>query len=370
MVTDGLTLEPLGFNFRYDPVTDLLAFEGTGKDGSQSPFAAGANFTFSDDKGAPYTAVTKAGSVAIVRQSDGTAVPSVAFSDPALGQAISVSTVNKVIQVNASDSYGLLTTFVPSTPHTVFKDEATNRLYVPKPVTEPAFTYNVASGKYLSTGYDNFAYQNTDMGSPNAWVPVGIQPAAVATKAAYVSQLDVGSLTQQNYRSRTYAVFSDLYLSFDVTSYSTQVVYKDAAGQPLSTTKRYSVKIGSSTLGSSWFIEPLMDTYQTAYPSGFFRLQQNGLYLQATGSTVQAQPGKQPDYDSTANAGWGSPGGSDIWFLYPIASSSSTDLAEATGYKLVNRNSGLVLQAVNGSFVTVPNQISHNAQQAAVFTVV
>lgn len=391
---DGLTFEPLGFNFRYDPATDLLAFEGTGKDGSQvsyrsTPFAPGANFTFSDDKGAVYIAATKAGSVAIVRLSDSTVVPSVVYSDPALGRTISVSIVNKVIQVNSTDSYGALTTFVPSSGHTVFKDQTTNRLYVPRPVSEPAFTYNVASGKYLATGYDNYAYQNTDMGSPNAWVPVGIQPATVATKAGYVSQLDVGSLAQQNYRSRTYAVFSDLYLSFDVvsmtphsasqTSYAAQVVYNDAAGQPLTTTKTYSIKIGGAVLPSTWIVEPLMDTYQTAYPTGFFRLQQNGLYLQAAGSTVQGQrawgavtstTGKQPDYDPTGNAGWGSPGGSDIWFLYPIASSSSTDLTQATGYKLVNRNSGLVLQVVNGSFVTVPNQVSQTAQQDVVFSAV
>jgi hypothetical protein len=185
------------------------------------------------------------------------------------------------------------------------------------------------------------------------------------------------------------------------TVFSQDAVLKDASGATLSDSTPYHAKIGgtSLTLGSTldqWSLEPIYDMYQTAYKTGFFRLKNSaGAYLRVTGGATPTAERKwgavlttgpsQPLYDPSGNNGQGALGGSDQWYLLPIGantpqvldSSSSaaavmaaqkTSVNDAFGYKLVNRNSALVVANVGGVWQTVPNEFGKNAAQQITFT--
>lgn len=390
---DGLIGESLGFNVAYDPKTDYLAYEGTGADGKQYAFKStplvNKKFTFSDVSGNTYTGDATANTITLNGQTVGT----VSYHDPALNRdfTIGVNAAGK-LAITSTDSYGASTPFLPGSVTTVFKDATTNRLYVqPTTINESAFTYNVQGRKYRSVGYDNYVYENDDIGQPNAWVPVGVQPDSVAANAAYLSALDTGSLTNQWVSTRTYSMLSDLRVTFDTMtmtphsssqpSFSHDTVPNDAAGQPLASNKQYKVSLGGSQLGASWTFEPVKDTYATAYNTGFYRLKNAaGQYLQVPGATAADQRkwgaatglgAALPAFDPAGNNGKGAPGGSDQWYILPYSNNSpgaggSTSLKDSVGYKLVNRNSGLVVVSQDGQFVTVPNEFTKNAAQQLV----
>ncbi|BEJ12559.1 hypothetical protein CspHIS471_0210190 [Cutaneotrichosporon sp. HIS471] len=406
--------EPLGFKVNYDPITDYLAFEGTGADGSSVayksvPFPAGSSWSFTDGSGNKYTVNTATN---VITRSDNIVVPSVSYLDPALGRTITVGTNSKDIVVNSTDSYGFVASMSPTAGKNVFKDTKTDRLYVhPLSFTQTAFSYNPQSSKYRAVGYDKYAYELADLGTPNKYRPVGKGPDIILKHAAYMSSLDTGSLTNQRVSSRTYALISDLWVSMDTisvtphsvsqTSFSEDAVLKDSTGATLANSTPYHVAVGGSALtvgGASdqWSLEPIYDTYQTAYRTGFFRLKStSGAYLSVTAGTSVAAERKwgavlttgvaQPAYDPAGNNGMGSPGGSDQWYLLPIGantaqvldSSSSpanvqaaqkTSLNDAIGYKLVNRNSDLVVALSNGVWQIVPNEFAKNPAQKVTFT--
>ncbi|KAM3506420.1 hypothetical protein MY11210_007570 [Beauveria gryllotalpidicola] len=408
---DGTVGDALGLQLIYVPESDYIAYEGAGADGKpvkyqSTPFPSGGKFTFSDGSGAVYVVDTAAKTLLLEETSQ--PVPVVSYLDPALNRTITIGQGASNIVVNSTDRYGVLASFSPTTSHNVFKDTVTGRLYVPtRTLSEAAFAYNVYSGRYRSIGYDNYVYENDDLGKPDNWVPVGGQTAEVQRHLAYTSVIDTGSLTNQNVGSMTYSIISDLYTSIDTitqtphnanqSSYSVYRAPRDADGTSINSDVEYTISVGKSALdfgsGNKWYMEPVQDPYHAEYNSGFYRLGQklasNGTttqYLQVPGGTpalrrklgarVALGPSQKP-YDAQGQNGFGSPGGSDQWYMLPFGgntnepldSSSSqsvvdkaqdTSLLEAAGYKLVNRNSALVLGVENGTFVLAFNSFAQN----------
>ena len=408
--------EPLGFTVNYDPKTDYIAFEGTGADGKpvayQSiPVPTNGTFTFADGAGVKYT--VDMGASTIKRIDNGQVVGSVTYHDPALDRTIWVGPGVNGILVNTTTNLGYVSSMNPKTAKNVLRERTTQRLYVvPAAMTQVAFSYNVPAGKYRVAGYDSYAHELSDLGNPNTWVTVGKAPDIILKHAAYMTSLDTGSLSNQRVTSRTYAMISDLYVTMDTinvtphtagqTSYSKDVVLKDSSGAPLANSSPYHVKIGGTPFcvgGSSdqWSLEPVFDTYLTNYKTGFFRLKNSA------GEFLRVQPGSSPaderkwgagitttkavlpEYDPAGNGGMGAPGGSDQWYLLPIggntpavlnpdspavvvAAAQRTSLDNAMGYKLVSRNSDLVLANVNGVWQIVPNEFAKNAAQKVEFT--
>ncbi len=103
----------------------------------------------------------------------------------------------------------------------------------------------------------------------------------------------------------------------------------------------------------------------------------------ALGATVTTGA-QQANFNPTGNGGSGSPGGSDQWYLQPIgndtpqtlsttssaagiAAATNTSLAGVGQYKLVNRNSGLALENVNGAW-QLAGQAFGDAGQAVAIT--
>ena len=248
------------------------------------------------------------------------------------------------------------------TRSSVFLDAKTNRLYVPNSTEEPAFSYNMYSRTYQMYGYDGYIYQNDDMGRQNQWRPVGYSEQA---NPAYLSTLDYGSLSNQSVTARSFWAINDLYTnvtrvqgtahSAGQTNYAAEGVPVDAAGEPVGVKNAYQVKINNTAVGfggnRKWRLVPVKDSYDTAYDSGAVRLQnlQTGEYLQANASTAAAQRAfgaklitgdQQPAFDPDDNDGYGAAGGSDQWYLLPVAAdkpavlrkgSTPTKIAKATG---------------------------------------
>ena len=396
---DGLIGEPLNLEVVYEPQTDYIAYEGTGADGSMvifqsHPFAVNGSFTFTDVNGTIYAAHISNNT--LNRVDTGEAVAHVSYHDPALDRQLDIGLGPAgAIVINSTDEYGVVVTYTPKSSRTVFKDTTTDRLYVqPTTINESAFMYNVASGNYRSVGYDNYVYENWDMGKPNSWIPVGIQPAAILGNG-YISSLDTGSLTNQNIGSGTYAILSDLSGQF------TNVVTMEAGNSSLVTLGQvYQMSVGSSPLSfenatNAWLFEAVPDPFQNISESGIYRIINNstGQYLQTSGSLLDQRKfgatvnvgAKQPEYDPSANGGFGSGGGSDQWYFLPVGantpvaldgestwdiveSATNTSLRDACGYKLVNRNSLLVLSNANETFVTDPNVFARNEEQKLSFT--
>ncbi|KAM3427991.1 hypothetical protein MY4824_009106 [Beauveria thailandica] len=407
---DGTVGDPLGLQLIYVPDSDYIAYEGTGADGKRvkyqaTPFARGGNFTFFDGSETEYVVDTTAKVLRLAKT--GQLVSTVSYLDPALNRTITIGPGASNLVVNSTDRYGVLASYSPVSNYHIFKDTVTGRLYVPtRTLSEAAFTYNVYSDRYRSVGYDNYVYENDDLGKPDKWVPVGGHPAEVGRHLAYTSVIDTGSLTNQNVGSVTYSIISDLYGSIDtitqVTHNTNQSAYsayrapRDASGNAIKSDVEYKISVGTSALDigsvNRWYLEPVKDTHNPQYISGFYRLRHavklNGTtqYLQALGATpaLQRKIGAtvalgppQKLYDANGRNGYGSPGGSDQWYILPfggninqpldsstsqsiVDKAQNTSLFDVSGAKLVNRNSGLVLGVRYGKFELLFNSFAQN----------
>ena len=393
---DGDVGNPLGLVASYSPATDLVDFTGTGADGSpvdyQSVYPSSSGvFTFDDADGAVYTANATTGTIT---DSAGTSLPSVSYQDPALNSTVTVTAAGSKLTLAVTDANGATNSGTLS--GMVLEDTTTHRLYLsPTVVQESALTYNTYTGEYLSVGYDQNVYQTADLGLPNSLSIVGTEPSGASN--SYLTSLDYGSLTNQGISTRSYRMISALTGGeWDVTMnphasgqthYAVGVTPVDSTGAAINSSSDYGLTLGGVALtdsGSSastsgqWQLVPVADSFESGYNSGVYKLENvaTGQYLQATGGTAAAQRAigapvatgaAQPDYSATGNGGNGSPGGSDQWYLQPvgkdtpatlsasstparIAAATDTSLAGVTRYKLVNRNSGLVLENVGGTW--------------------
>lgn len=386
---DGLVGEPLGFEVRYEPRTDYLAFEGVGADGSDVAFvnelfnpATGYNFT--DAGGVQYRVRTSSTPHVITKQEDGNGTPvaKVEYIEPQLNRTITASVgVTGVVTFNSTDADGANFGWVPTKGMNLFKNSA-GRVYVmPKPLQEAGITYHVPSGTYLANGYELPISATKDLGDPRSWRPVGRQTDDMLSHAMYMSVLDTGSLTNQFVTGRTLSLLTDLkvkedrYTSPAGNAYLPDFCPPDATGQPLAEGATYDVSIGGKALGR-FKLEWVRDTYNGAY-TGFFRLNDGrGGYLQTKGSVADQRKwgaplttgAKGPDFDPAGNGGHGSPYGSDVWFLIPYTG-DSTSIANTQGYKLAHRASNNVAtNGAGGGAELQPNQKATNDQTKVVFT--
>ncbi|NUR24399.1 MAG: RICIN domain-containing protein, partial [Catenulispora sp.] len=159
----------------------------------------------------------------------------------------------------------------------------------------------------------------------------------------------------------------------------------DSSGAAVSSASTYGLGLGSTALAdgtgtsaAAWKLVPVADAFNATYSSGFYRLQNvgTGKFLQVPRATPAARRAlgaavatgaQQADFSSAGDGGQGSPSGSDQWYLQPVGkdtprtlspssgaadvvAATNTSLAGVTSYKLVNRNSGLVLENVGGTW--------------------
>ena len=396
----------------YNPTTDQVDFSGTGANGSSVDYRAyysnqnGNTFTFDDASGNAFTANTSTG---VITNASGATVASVGYQDPALNSSVTVSTVSAKVNVAVTDATGATESTTLSGAE--FLDTTTRRLYItPNVVQETAFTFNPFSLNYQGVGYDTNVYQTSNLGNPDSLSIVGAEPSGASN--SYLTSIDYGSLTNQNVSSLSYRMVSALTGGmWDVsmtphtanqTHYSVQATPVDSTGTAISFAAgaSYGLAVGGTTLtdgggGSAWRLVPVMDQWSTGYRTGFYKLVNvsTGAYLQSTGGTVQqtravgapvATGTQQANFDPSGNGGNGSPGGADQWYLQPIGndtpqtlstSSSASAIAAATNtslagvghYKLVNRNSGLALEYVNGAW-HLAGQAFGDAGQAVAIT--
>jgi hypothetical protein len=408
---EGVAGSALHLNPSYDPATDQVDFAGTGADKSSVDYRVyyanqnGNTFTFDDVSGNVYSANTSTG---VITDATGATAPSVSYQDPALNSSVTVSTVSAKVNVAVTDASGATQT--ATIGGAVFKDTATNRLYItPNVVQETAFTFNPFSLDYQGVGYDTNVYHTSDLGDPDSLSIVGTEPSGASN--SYLTSIDYGSLTNQNVSSRSYRMVSGLTggmwdvsmaaHSASQTHYAVQATPVDSTGAAISfaSTASYGLAVGGTALssggGSAWRLVPVMDQWSTSYRTGFYKLVNvsSGAYLQSTGSTVEqtraigstvATGAQQANFNPSGNGGSGSPGGADQWYLQPIGndtpqtlttSSAASDIAAATNtslagvghYKLVNRNSGLALEYVNGGW-QLAGQAFGDAGQAVAIT--
>jgi hypothetical protein len=396
---DGQAGDPLGLSPGYDPATDMVNFTGSGADGQHVDYqsvyvGSDSTFTFDDASGNAYTANVKTGAITT---SSGAAVPSVTYSDPELDSTVTVSGANSEITVSVTTAAGATRSSVIS--YGVLEDTRTHRLYLPATeIYESAITYNTYSGGYLSVGYDTYAYATDNLGEPGSLQIVGAEPQSAT--GSYLSSLDYGSLTNQNVSSSSYQMISDLTgQMWDVTiakptagetDYLRYKAPSDSSGMPVNSASAYGLAVGGVPLSGQWRLVPVADSFDSSLTSGMYKIENvvTGQYLQALGSTVDAQRAfgasvglgaAQPDYNPAGNDGNGSPGGSDQWYLEPVgrdipatlsassprsvvAAADRTSIAGITTYKLVNRNSGLVLQYLNGQWELRPQEFGNTHQ--------
>jgi hypothetical protein len=389
----------LGLSPSYDPATDMVNFTGRGADGQHVDYqsvyvGSDSTFTFDDASGNAYTANVKTGAITT---SSGAAVPSVSYFDPELDSTVIVSGANSQITVSITTATGATRSSVITDG--VLEDTATHRLYLPTTeIYEPAITYNTYSGAYLSVGYDTYAYTTDDLGEPDSLRIVGAEPPGAT--GSYLSSLDYGSLTNQNVSSSSYQMISDLTgQMWDVTiakpaagemDYLRYKAPSDSSGLPVNSASAYGLAVGGVPFSGQWRLVSVADSFDSSLASGMYKIQNvvTGQYLQALGSTVDAQrafgasvgPGAaQADYNPAGNGGNGSPGGSDQWYLEPVgrdipatlsassprsvvAAADRTSIAGITTYKLVNRNSGLVIEYVNGQWELQPQEFGNTHQ--------
>jgi hypothetical protein len=410
---DGNVGNPLGLEASYTPSTDAIAFEGTGADGSSVDYqsvyvSSGGSFTFDDASGASYTADTGTGTIV---NSAGTSVSSVSYQDPALDSAVTVTAGGSSgISVSITSAAGATQT--ATVTNMVLEDATTHRVYLsPTEIYESALTYNTYSEAYLSIGYDKYVYTTMDLGQPNSLTIVGAEPSAASD--SYLTSLDYGSLTNQNISTRSFRMISALSGgAWDVTmtphssgqpDYVVGRTPVDSTGTAISGSDDYTLNVGGTGLsdpGSTastadeWQFVPVADSFDTAYPSGVYKIENvaTGDYLQVDGSTPAAQRAigatvgsgsAQADYAASGNSGNGSPGGSDQWYLEPVgndtpatlspsssaatvAAATDTSLAGVGTYKLVNRNSGLVLEYVGGGWQLAGQSFGSSGQTLAI----
>ena len=144
-----------------------------------------------------------------------------------------------------------------------------------------------------------------------------------------------------------------------------------------------------------WKFIPVADPFDASIHSGFYRIANvaTGLVLgvEKTGTGAEGIA-SQRAYDAhlilekpesaedpTALSGNGSPGGSDQWYLEPVPDNKSgtlcigsdsnvarnTSIARPMAYKLVNRNSGLVLEFASGTAVLQPDHFGRGCSDGS-----
>lgn len=374
----------------YTPATDQLTLTGTGMDGSAlnigyTKVPSNGSFTFKDASGRTYTANAVSGTIA----GAGGSVPSVSYSDPALGATMTVYADGGAIWIKQeNNATGYVTNVKVGAGNAIFKNTATDRLFVPVNTQyENAFSYNTYSGKYRSVGYDGYVYETDDLGAPDTFRVVGKLPALVGS---YLSQIDSGSLTNQQTSGYSFRTISDLsgkQITYSAaepaagqTYYSAYQPPKDNSGAAISQASVYTVSIGGNALKEStsdkWQFVPVPDEFDGSKNSGYYRLQNvsTGNYLQVTGSTPAATRAMgasltygsaEPNADPNGNGGNGAASGSDQWYLLPvgnatpayltptssastIAAATNTSLSGIAKYRLVSRSSDLAVEFVAG----------------------
>ncbi|KIL42163.1 hypothetical protein SD70_03100 [Gordoniibacillus kamchatkensis] len=395
----------------YTPATDSLTLTGTGMDGSSlnisyTKIPSSGDFTFQDTAGSTYTANTVGGTII---NSSGTSIPSVSYSDPALDATVTVYIESGKITIKQeNNSTGYIATVKPATGNPVFKDTASQRLFVPVNTQyENAFSYNVYSGKYRSVGYDGYVYETDDLGAPDSFKIVGKLPAAVGS---YLSQIDTGSLTNQQVSGYSFRTISDLsgkqinYSTADPgpgqTYYSAYNPPKDANGTAISPSVTYTVSIGGNALkdgtADQWQFIPVPDEFDSSKNSGFYRLQNvaTGHYLKVSGTTAAATRAMgasvsfgaaDADANPSGNGGNGAAAGSDQWYLLPvgnatpayltpsspsstISAATNTSVSGITKYRLVNRTSALGVEFASGQATIQSMKFGANNPQVMTIT--
>lgn len=374
----------------YTPETDNLKLTGIGMDNSSlnigyTKIPSGGDFTFKDLAGSSYTANTVNGTIV----GPGGSVPSVTYSDPALDATITVYVDSGTVWIKQeNNSTGYVTSIKVGAGNPIFKDAATERLFVPVNTQyENAFSYNVYSGKYRSVGYDGYVYETDDLGKPDTFRIVGKLPATVGS---YMSQIDTGSLTNQQVSGYSFRAISDLsgkQINYSLSEpdaghiyYSSYSPPKDKDGTDITPLSAYTISIGGNALedgvSDQWQFVPVPDEFDPSKNSGLYRLQniETGNYLKVSGSTpaetramgasVSTGPA-DPNADPNGNGGNGAVVGSDQWYLLPvgnaapayltsessasdIAAAMNTGLAGITKYRLVNRASDRAVEFVSG----------------------
>ena len=390
---DGNVGDVPGLTVSYDPATDVVAYRGTGADGSRMDYQATTvpsdhEFRVIGDDGTVYTANTMTHRFTAP---DGTQLQQISYTDPATGVAVQLvgkddqfQDGEKVVEggifaTQTDPDTGSVRTQKINTGSTIYLDSATHRLYLPFGNNESAISYDAYSQTYRIVGYDGQVYDTADLADPTSWKDVGTNPDG--SYGGYLTTLDSGSLTNQNVTGSSYLTVSDLtgrVTRVAMTPHTNQAVFtagrlpKDTLGDAVNPTTAYDVSIGGVELGpdggersgASWRLVPVQNP-DYAYGSGFYRLQNttDGSYLQVGGSTPQAQRAmgapatdgpKQADPNTSGNGGIGTPGGSDEWYVQAVAPNAqrggATSLAGSTTYRLVNRSSGLALQFTGGKF--------------------
>ncbi|GIO64199.1 discoidin domain-containing protein [Paenibacillus cineris] len=374
----------------YTPETDDLRLTGIGMDNSSLDIGymkvpSSGDFTFKDPAGSTYTANTVSGTIT----GPGGSVSSVTYSDPALDATVTVYVESGAVWIKQeNNATGYVTSVKVSAGNPIFKDTVTERLFVPVNTQyENAFSYNVYSGKYRSVGYDGYVYETDDLGKPDTFRLVGKLPATVGS---YMSQIDSGSLTNQQVSGYSFRAISDLsgkQISYSLPEpdaghayYSSYNPPKDNDGTDISPLSAYTVSVGGSDLkdgtASQWQFVPVPDEFDPSKNSGFYRLQnvETGNYLKVSGSTPAQTRAMgaavttglaDPNADPNGNGGNGTAAGSDQWYLLPVGNakpadlspdSSASDIEAATNtsltginkYRLVNRASDRAVEFVSG----------------------
>lgn len=397
----------------YTPATDSLTLTGTGMDGSSlnisyTKIPSSGDFTFKDLTGNTYTGNTVNGTI---KNASGTSIPSVSYSDPALDATMTIYISNSQVWIDQqNNSTGYLTSIqAGSSGGSVFTNTATQRLFLPVNTQyENAFSYNAYSGKYRSVGYDGYVYETDNLGAPDTFKVVGKLPSKVGS---YLSQIDTGSLTNQQMSGYSFRTISDLSgvqrnystaaPSAGQTYYSAPNLPKDANGVAISPATTYTISIGGNALRDGtegqWQFVPVADEFDATKNSGFYRLQNvaTGQYLKVSGSTAAATRAMgaavsygtaDADANPSGNGGNGAAVGSDQWYLLPVGnatpayltlSSSPTTIAGATNtslsglgtYRLVNRASALGVEFNSGGTTAAIQSIKFGIGNAQTMTI-
>jgi hypothetical protein len=259
------------------------------------------------------------------------------------------------------------------------------------------------SGTGLRSGL--YAWSNTDLGNQNGWKLIGELPPG--TDYGYYNWImDVGSLTSNmttgsSFRRYDLDVNKFWDISFPaptagVTYFGQPLPLLDSRGTPISASKSYILsqtklpaaggKFGAPVdLGGQakrWRIQPIPAPFDSSMPSGFYRIVEAAsgtplrvlssaagatdvVALRSVGAKVGIQGNPPHNGNPAALGNDKSPSGSDEWYFEPIVSdhpatwsaggvrpsqTGSTTLdTTAKSFRIVNRNSGLVLDFSTGA---------------------
>lgn len=385
-----------GLNVSYSPTTDAVTWKGYGADASATYLSTNVPsshlFDFSDGKGNTYTVNTLAHT--IVDDATGQSMTQgVSYADPVTGQnmnilAVADQYVNGVkitggIRVTETDPVsGAANVQTLITGSQFYQDPNSKLIYLPSLNNESAISYDAYAQTYRIVGYDGNVYETTNLGDPDSWTVVGLSPSG--SDGGYLTTLDDGSLTNQNVTGRSFLTISDLSGAVydvdqapnaDPDGLSAERKALDTAGDAVDATSSYILRVGGkavnadggpglvggngkATSSSTWQLVPVADPGSSDDDSGFYRLVDpaTGQDLQISGDTMAAQRamgavatvGDQlPDGTPLSSSSLGTSGGSDQWYLQAVAT-NGTSIAGSTTYRLVNRNSGLALEFVQG----------------------